>query len=129
MCIRDRADALQTATTETAAISALWQALASPSSSSPTLPLQAVSYTHLDVYKRQVDWLVRSLNARRSDMDDSADLLMHHAAHSPLQRLQQQRLVQRLHAQPADLRAPWPVAALGGSLLLALLISLSLIHI
>ena len=79
-------------------------------------------------HKHDADWLVRSLNARRSDMEDSADLLMHHAAHSPLQRLQQQRLVQRLHAQPADLRAPWPVAALGGSLLLAVLICTALIR-
>jgi len=55
-------------------------------------------------------WLVRQLDARRKDLDDSADLLFAPPASlTPLQRLQQARVRERLHAQPApDLRAPWP---------------------
>ncbi|MBL8257419.1 MAG: hypothetical protein JNJ62_12525 [Pseudoxanthomonas mexicana] len=55
-------------------------------------------------------WLVRQLDARRSDLDDSADLLLAPPASlSPLQQLQQARVRERLRVQPApDLRTPWP---------------------
>jgi len=55
-------------------------------------------------------WLVRTLNERRKDLEDSADLLfVGDAALNPLQRLQRERLQQRLATHPApDLRAPWP---------------------
>lgn len=54
-------------------------------------------------------WLARALNERRKDLDDSADLLFADtAALNPLQRLQRDRLQQRLAAHPApDLRASW----------------------
>ena len=54
-------------------------------------------------------WLARILDARRPDMEDSADLLFpHRAANNPLERLQQARLRQRVQSGPAiDMRAPW----------------------
>ncbi|MDE2406418.1 MAG: hypothetical protein KGL91_00985 [Xanthomonadaceae bacterium] len=68
--------------------------------------------------RRDAQWLVRALNAARPDMDDSADLLLMPSP-SALQQLQQQRLVQRLHATPPDLRAAWPHRLLLASLLFA----------
>ena len=55
-------------------------------------------------------WLVRQLDARRKDLDDSTDLLLAPpAALTPLQQLQQARVRERLRSQPApDLRTPWP---------------------
>lgn len=55
-------------------------------------------------------WLVRQLDARRADLDDSTDLLLSPPASlSPLQQLQQARVRERLRVQPApDLRTPWP---------------------
>ena len=55
-------------------------------------------------------WLVRQLDARRADLDDSTDLLLSPPASlSPLQQLQQARVRERLRVQPApDLRRPWP---------------------
>ncbi len=54
-------------------------------------------------------WLVRQLDARRKDMEDSTDLLFADAATlNPLQQLQRTRLQQRLTTGTApDLRAPW----------------------
>jgi len=69
--------------------------------------------------RRDASWLVRELDLRRADMEDSADLLLDDAAHTPLQKLQRQRLQQRLAARPADLRPPWPGRALAASLLAA----------
>ena len=74
-------------------------------------------------YRLDANWLVRSLNSRRGDMEDSADLLLHQVAVNPLQRLQQQRIVNRLHESPANLRKPWPVASLASSTVIAFLIS------
>jgi hypothetical protein len=52
--------------------------------------------------------LARRLD-ERTDLEDSADLLFADPATlGPLQRMQRQRLVERLAARPADLRAPWP---------------------
>ena len=72
--------------------------------------------------KHDIHWLVRNLNSHRGDMEDSADLLLSNEALNPLQRLQQQRLVQRLQDHPADLRKPWPMASLMGSAVIALLV-------
>lgn len=69
--------------------------------------------------RRDARWLVRALDAARPDLDDSADLLLPDAAPSALQRLQRQRLLDRLQARPADLRAPWPAGALACSFALA----------
>src|SRR5690606_6873064 len=54
-------------------------------------------------------WLVQQLDAARSDLDDSSGLLLaDDAALSPLQRLQRDRLEQRLRDRPApDLRPSW----------------------
>ena len=69
--------------------------------------------------RRDARWLVRALDARRADMEDSADLLVPQAARTGLQQLQRQRLQQRLAAQPPELRTAWPWPALGVSLLVA----------
>ena len=60
-------------------------------------------------------WLVRQLDARRTDLDDSTDLLLTPPASlTPLQQLQQARVRERLRVQPApDLRTPWPWARIG----------------
>ena len=54
-------------------------------------------------------WLVQQLDARRMDMEDSADLLFADSATlNPLQQLQRTRLQQRLNTGTApDLRALW----------------------
>jgi hypothetical protein len=54
-------------------------------------------------------WLVQQLDARRMDMEDSADLLFAGSATlNPLQQLQRTRLQQRLNTGTApDLRVPW----------------------
>lgn len=73
--------------------------------------------------KRGHAWAVRELNARRTDMQDSADLLLADAAAlNPLQQLQRQRLQQRLGAAPADLRSAWPLPRLAASTLSALIV-------
>ena len=41
--------------------------------------------------RRDARWLVRALDARRPDMEDSADLLLPQAARTGLQQLQRQR--------------------------------------
>ncbi len=64
-------------------------------------------------------WATGQLDAR-PDLEDSSDLLL--AAPEtlgPLQQLQRQRLLDRLHARPADLREPWPRRALAVAWLLA----------
>ncbi|MEL1263525.1 hypothetical protein [Pseudoxanthomonas putridarboris] len=75
-------------------------------------------------------WLVRQLNGRRKDLDDSADLLFASSASlGPLQQLQQARVRQRLQAQPApDLRTswPWPRIAAGWLAALAILAAAAL---
>ena len=54
-------------------------------------------------------WLVRQLDARRTDMEDSTDLLFADASGlNPLQQLQRARLEHRLQsAQTPDLRPAW----------------------
>ncbi|AKC88259.1 hypothetical protein WQ53_07560 [Pseudoxanthomonas suwonensis] len=59
--------------------------------------------------RHDATWLVRRLNDERAGLEDSADLLLADAAAlPPLPRLQQQRLWQRLRADPPDLRRSWP---------------------
>jgi hypothetical protein len=73
-------------------------------------------------------WLVRELDARRVDMDDSSDLLFADPSTlNPLERLQLARLQHRLASAPApDFRAPWPLRMLAaGALLAALLIAMA----
>lgn len=57
-------------------------------------------------------WLVRELDARRADLEDSTDLLFAAPdAMTALQRLQRTRVQARLEARPPpDLRAPWSLA-------------------
>ena len=83
--------------------------------------LLIAGFAALRWYRLDARWLVRTLNARRADMEDSADLLLESASGSPLRQLQRSRLQQRLATAPADLRAAWPWAALGLSALCALL--------
>lgn len=73
--------------------------------------------------RRDASWLVREMNRRRPDMEDSADLLFDDAARTPLQKLQHQRLQHRLAANAPDLRRPWPGRALATSLLAAGLVN------
>src|SRR5688572_19251950 len=63
--------------------------------------------------KLDTRWLVRELDARRADMDDSTDLLFAPAATmTGLERLQLGRLQQRIeNAPPPDLRPHWSARA------------------
>lgn len=73
-------------------------------------------------------WLARQLDARRGDMEDSADLLFPHATpNNALERLQRERLRQRVQDGPAiELRGPWRKrgllagAALAGACIVAI---------
>lgn len=73
-------------------------------------------------------WCVNRLNHTRKDVEDSADLLLHHATLSPLQTLQRERLIQRLTAAPANLRPAWPLRALLAALLAAALASTAALY-
>ncbi|QWP75235.1 hypothetical protein J5226_16585 [Lysobacter sp. K5869] len=70
------------------------------------------------------EWLVRRLNALRSDMDDSADLLFAESGSlRGLQRLQRARLERRIEAGPqTDVREPpsWRALAACAAIALAL---------
>ena len=69
-------------------------------------------------------WLVRQLDARRTDLDDSTDLLLAPPATlNPLQQLQQARVRERLRTTPApDLRAPWPWPRIAAAWIAALVV-------
>ena len=62
-------------------------------------------------------WLVRQLDARRTDMEDSTDLLFADAGVlNPLQQLQRTRLQQRLSTGNApDLRAAWSTSRIAAT--------------
>ena len=66
-------------------------------------------------------WLVRDLDARRTDLEDSADLLFAaDGALSPLQRMQRDRLLNRLAADASpDLRPAWPMKAIAAAWIVA----------
>ncbi|MGJ3627503.1 hypothetical protein AB5I41_12030 [Sphingomonas sp. MMS24-JH45] len=69
------------------------------------------------------DWLVRRLDARRGDLEDSAGLLFADpAALGLLARLQQARVSARIDAAAVDLADPWPwrAIALGWALAAAI---------
>ncbi len=90
----------------------LWR-MASPVAA-VTTALAGIALLYLLAWRRtrafDTAWLVRQLDARRKDLDDSADLLfVSSATLTPLQQLQQVRVKERLRTQPApDLREPWP---------------------
>jgi len=69
-------------------------------------------------------WLIRRLNTRRADMDDSADLLFASPQGlSGLQTLQRARLQERLvHGAPMELRPAWSTKRSALSLLIAALV-------
>lgn len=61
-------------------------------------------------------WLVRRLDARRADLEDSAALLFADpAALGPVQRLQQARVSRRIDAVATDLADPWPWRAIAAA--------------
>ncbi len=68
-------------------------------------------------------WLVRQLNARRPDLEDSADLLLTEAPLSQLQLLQRDRLRKRLSEHPPRLASP----SIGRTLLLSTMAALLLL--
>jgi hypothetical protein len=70
-----------------------------------------------------IAWLVRELDARRPDLEDSTDLLFASAnAMTPLERLQRTRIEQRLTSGPApDLRAPWSTRTIAAGIVVSLL--------
>ena len=69
---------------------------------------------HVRARRYDAAWLVRGLDARRADLEDSADLLVApDASLTPLQRLQRDRLFERLAAEAdPDLRPAWPKRAI-----------------
>lgn len=77
--------------------------------------LIALAAWHVRRFDRH--WLVRQLDARRMDMEDSTDLLFADAATlNPLQQLQRTRLQQRLNTGAApDLRAPWSTSRIAAA--------------
>ena len=80
---------------------------------------------HVILARHDTRWLIRQLDGRLPDLEDSSDLLWRpHAALNPLQQLQRQRITARIERMPApDLRRPWPTARIGLSWLLAGLLS------
>ena len=77
--------------------------------------LAIVAWRRARRFNRQ--WLIRQLDARRMDMEDSADLLFAEEARlSPLQRLQRVRLQQRLAERSTpDLRPAWSSARIAAA--------------
>ncbi|MEG8220969.1 DUF4175 domain-containing protein, partial [Sphingomonas sp. HH69] len=70
------------------------------------------------------DWLIRTLDARRPDMEDSAALLFaDEASLGPLQRLQRARLTARIDADTPDQLAPdWQRRSIALTAIAALII-------
>ncbi len=95
-----------------------WAALAA-------LGAAAAVYAFLRLRRMDGRWLVRTLDARRPDMEDSAALLVDPAAaRTALARLQRERLAARLAAQGApDLRDAWPACWLWASAVAAALVA------
>ncbi|WP_043958878.1 hypothetical protein, partial [Lysobacter sp. A03] len=93
------------------AVAAAWRANAAAWSMLLLVAIALAAGWHVWRVGRAFDdrWMARALNARRRDMEDSADLLFpHRPATNPLEHLQQQRLRQRVQDGPQiDLRAPW----------------------
>ncbi|MFP7724642.1 hypothetical protein [Lysobacter sp. D1-1-M9] len=126
-----RRAALQRALARTGLLTAPWLIVAAALAWALAMPWSAlvlaaplvITASLLWIAARQFDdrWLARALNARRQDMDDSADLLlMRSPPASALERLQRERLRQRLQAAaPPDLRAPWRVRPIATNAVLA----------
>lgn len=92
---------------------------ANAAATSVTAALLGALWLGLRWQHHDLRWLISRLNAQRSDMDDSADLLLGTCEQTPLQRLQHARLQSRLRATPADLRPAWPRLPLALSFALA----------
>jgi len=75
------------------------------------------------VQRLDTGWIVRELDARRPDLEDSTDLLFASPdAMTPLERLQRTRIQQRLASGAApDLRAPWSVRTIAAGVVVSLL--------
>lgn len=68
-------------------------------------------------------WLVRRLDARRADLEDSAALLFADPGTlGPIQRLQQARVSQRIDTVATDLADPWPWTAIAAAWALAMVV-------
>lgn len=80
--------------------------------------------------RHDTQWLIRQLDSRLPDLEDSSDLLWRSpAALSRLQQLQRQRITARIERMPApDLRRPWPKARIGLSWLSAGLLSVLVLY-
>jgi hypothetical protein len=87
--------------------------------------LAAMSIAWLAMRRIDTRWLARRLDERDPRMEDSASLLFTDAASlAPLQKLQRQRLQQRLQAAPPpDLRPAWPTRPLVACLIAAVAIA------
>lgn len=81
-----------------------------------------VAVAYLRTRRYDARWLVRGLDARRGDMEDSADLIFAgDAALTPLQRLQRARLLDRLADAGPDLRPAWSTRAIAAAWIVAAL--------
>jgi hypothetical protein len=95
------------------------------------LPLAALAaaagaWAGTRVQRMDTRWLLRTLDARRADMEDSAALLLDPAtARSSLAALQRDRLRARIEATPPDLRQPWNRRLLWTSAIVAALVALA----
>ncbi|MGH8084850.1 MAG: hypothetical protein ACREPV_06205 [Lysobacter sp.] len=109
-----------------------WRAHAAPWSLAVLVTALLAGALHVWQRGRGFDdrWLAQQLDARRPDMDDSADLLFTHATpDTALQHLQRERLRQRVQDGPRiDLRAPWRVRRLlvGAALAAACIVAIVL---
>jgi hypothetical protein len=88
------------------------------------LAIATLGYAAWRVRRMDMQWLVRTLDARRPDMEDSAALLVAPpAARSPLSALQRERLRARIEqGPPPDLRSAWHRRRLWTSGILAALV-------
>ena len=82
-----------------------------------------VAFARHRMHRLDTRWLVRELDARRPDLEDSSDLLFApRASLNGLERLQVARVQQRIEATAApDLRAPWSKGPIAAGVLVAAL--------
>ncbi len=113
------------------AAAAAWRAAGVPAALGGLLLCVAVVWARALMRGRRFDraWTVRRLDGMRPELEDSSDLLaVDRAALTPLQRLQYDRVRERLAAAAFDARPPWSVRriavawTLGGLAVLALLL-------
>ncbi len=93
-----------------------------------TLAVAVVALACLAIHRaHRLDsrWLVRELDARRPDMEDSADLLFaSDATTTPLERLQRARLQTRIERSAPDLRPRWSTRIIATSAIAAVAVLL-----